>query len=98
MIFGRKQKELQKPPISREAGSFEILRVWGGENLPQQYALNTTWNDPGAWGLVLADIARHVAKAYGNSGDIPEQEALLRIKQFFDAEWCSPTDEPEKLL
>lgn len=98
MIFGRKQNELQKPPISREPGSFEILRVWSGENLSQQYALNTTWDDPGAWGLVLADIARHVAKAYGRGGETSEQEALLRIKQLFDAEWCSPTDEPEELM
>lgn len=29
---------------------------------------------------------------------VAEQEALLRIKQLFDAEWCSPTDEPEALL
>lgn len=98
MIFGRAQKELQKPPISQEVGSFEILRVWCGENLPQQYALNTTWDDPGAWGLVLADIARHVAKAYGSSSEIPEREAFLRIKQLLDVEWCSPTDKPEQLL
>ncbi len=98
MIFSRTHKELEKPPISRERGSFEILRVWGGANLPQQYALNTTWDDPGGWGLLLADIARHAAKAYSSSGSTTEQEALLRIKQLFDAEWCSPTDEAEKIL
>lgn len=98
MIFGRTHKELEKPPISREQGSFEILRVWGGVNLPQQYVLNTTWDDPGAWGLLLADIARHVAKAYSSSSNTTEQEVLLGIKQLFDSEWCSPTDEPEKIL
>jgi len=98
MIFGRKNNELEKPPISREQGSFEILRVWGGADLPQQYTLNTTWDDPGAWGLLLVDIARHAAKAYGSAGHTTEQEALARIKQIFDAEWGLPTDEPENIL
>jgi len=96
-MLGRTTNELEKPPISREKGSFEILRVWGGKNLPQQYALNTTWDDPGAWGLLLVDIARHAAKSYGSSGGITEQEALSRIKQLLDAEWDSPTDEPKQI-
>jgi len=50
-MFGRKAIELEKPPLSRDAGAFEILRVWGGDNLPQQYSLKTVWGDPGAWGL-----------------------------------------------
>ena len=97
MIFGRANKELEKPPISRERDACEILRVWGGENLPQQYAINTTWDDPGAWGLLLVDIARHAAKAYGSAGQTTEQEALSRIKRLIDAEWCSLTDEPEQI-
>lgn len=93
-MFGRKAIELEKPPLSRDAGAFEILRVWGGNNLPQQYSLKTVWGDPGAWGLMLVDIARHVAKAYGNTGDLSEEAALKRIKELFDAEWASPTDTP----
>ncbi len=96
-MFGRTSNELEKPPISREKDSYEILRVWGGPNLPQQYALNTVWDDPGAWGLMLVDIARHAAKAYGGVGKISEQEALSRIKQLLEAEWDSPTDEPEQI-
>jgi len=96
-MFGRSDNELEKPPISREKGSFEILRVWGGKDLPQQYALNTTWEDPGSWGLLLVDIARHAAKAYGGSGGISEKEALSRIKQLLDAEWSYPTDAPEQI-
>lgn len=63
-------KELKKPPISKEEGAFEILRVWSGESLPLQVSLKTTWEDPGVWGLLLVDIARHAAKAYsGESGN-----------------------------
>jgi hypothetical protein len=96
-MFGRSNKDLERPPISQERDSFELLRVWGGTNLPQQYAIRTTWDDPGAWGLLLVDIARHAAKAYGSAGQTTEQEALSRIKQLFDAEWSSPTDEPENI-
>lgn len=96
-MFGRSNNELEKPPISREQGSFEILRVWGGNDLPQQCALNTTWEDPGAWGLLLVDIARHAAKAYGSTGNITEQEAMERIKLLFDAEWEEPTDVPKQV-
>ena len=96
-MFSRSNNELEKPPVSREKGAFEILRVWGGKNLPQQYALNTTWDDPGAWGLLLVDVARHAAKAYASTGGINEQEALSRIKQLLDAEWGSPTDDPEQI-
>lgn len=93
----RTDNELSKPPISQEEGSFEILRVWGGDNLPQQFSMITTWEDPGAWGLLMVDIARHAAKAYGKSGNINEQEALNRIKQLFDAEWRKPTDVPQQI-
>ena len=94
IVFGRTKNELERPPVAREPGATEILRVWGGTNLPQQYSLNTTWEDPGAWGLLLVDVARHAAKAYGSTGKITEQEALARIQKLLHAEWNAPTDEP----
>jgi hypothetical protein len=51
------------------------------------------WQEPGAWGLLLADVARHAAKAYANEGR-DEAEVLVRIRQFLDAELASPTDTP----
>jgi hypothetical protein len=50
-VFGRSKNELDKPPVAREDGAVEILRVWGVENLPQQYSLLLTWEDPAAWGI-----------------------------------------------
>ena len=93
-VFGRAKDELKRPPVSHENGAIEILRVWGGPSLPQQYSLRTVWDDPGAWGLLLADIARHAAKEYGAGGRITEVDALVRIKEVLDAEWGSPTDDP----
>jgi len=91
-----KGKPLAPPPVSDSENSFEILRVWSEKDGPQQLTLLPTWNDPGAWGLVLVDIARHAAKAYAHEGH-DELQALNRIKELFDSEWLEPTDEPEDI-
>lgn len=51
------------------------------------------WDDPGAWGLVLVDIARHVARAQAQAG-ADESEVFSRILELFQAELDNPTDEP----
>ena len=96
-MLKRNKSELEPPPIASEESACEILRVWGGPDLPQQFTLKTTWDDPAAWGLLLVDIARHSAKAYATSGSMSEAQALERIKMLFDAEWHSSTDEPQQL-
>ena len=58
-------------------------------------SLSVHHSDPSVWGVALADIARHVAKAYALEAAIPENDVLRRIKQFIDAEWGMPTDLPE---
>ena len=74
----------------------EILRVWAVPGEAQQLVLKTSWTEPGAWGLLLADVARHAAKAYANEGR-NEAEVLVRIRQFLDAEFSSPTDIPRQI-
>ena len=96
-MFAKSNNGLAKPPIADEKEALEFLRVWGGPDLPQQYVVETNWDDPGAWGLLLVDVARHVAKAYDGSHGINRSDALKRIKQVFDAEWSSPTDAPEQI-
>ena len=56
--------------------------------------LQPVWDDPAAWGLLLVDLARHAARAYGQLEVCSEAEALARIRQGFDAEWDNPTDKP----
>ena len=96
-MFGKKNNELTRPPIANKEGAHEVLRVWGGSDLPQQFVVEPTWHDPGVWGILLVDVARHAAKAYEDKYGINESNALDRIKQLFDAEWSSPTDEPEQI-
>jgi hypothetical protein len=85
------KEELLPPPMAKMAGAVEVLRVWAAPGEPQQLVLKTTWKDPGAWGLLLVDAARHAAKAYAAEG-MSEAQALDRILQLFRAEIESPTD------
>ena len=64
-MFGKKPiRELEPPPIANtNSQAVEVLRVWAAPGHPQQLKLKTTWKDAGAWGLLLADIARHAANA-----------------------------------
>ena len=98
-MFGKRQNSnsLETPPIANaDPNAVEVLRVWAAPGQPQQLTLRTTWNDAGAWGLLLADVARHAANAYGNEGADPDV-VLARIRELFDAEMSSPTDTPQQL-
>jgi hypothetical protein len=61
---------------------------------PTQVSLRTTWQDPGAWGVMLVDVARHAANAYEREGR-NRAEVLARIRGLFDAEGAAPTDVPK---
>ena len=94
---GKQKAELVPPPMATaNTRAVEILRVWTVPGMPQQLTLRTCWKDPGAWGLLLADVARHAAQAYQREGQNAE-EVLKRIRQLFEAEWSSPTSAAEGL-
>jgi Domain of unknown function (DUF5076) len=97
-MFGKKPiRELEPPPIANaNSQAVEVLRVWAAPGRPQQLTLRTTWKEAGAWGLLLADIARHAANAYANEGQ-NRAEALGKIRQLLDAEFARPTDKPMEL-
>lgn len=90
------ERELRLPPIASDFAAREVLRVWARSGERQQFVLQPTWDDPAAWGLMLVDIARHVAKSYAQRGH-RENEVLRRIHAAFVAEWEHPTDDPEQI-
>ena len=52
--------ELAPPPDAREKGGHEVLRCFvvdGGLSI----ALRRSFDEPGTWGVLLADLARHLA-------------------------------------
>src|SRR3954465_14659862 len=93
-MFGKRTNEnsLSVPPVANEnRDAVEVLRVWAAPGNPQQLTLRTTWKDPGAWGLLLVDVALNAAQAYKAEGRDPN-EVLARIRDLWDAEWARPTD------
>jgi hypothetical protein len=90
-------KYLDPPPAaSRDKASFELLRVWVAEQGQHVSLRAGTWEDPFAWGIVLADLARHIVNAEAlNNSDLDEEAFLTRMIEGFQAEIDSPTDEPE---
>ena len=87
--------ELDVPPEAKgDPKAIEIARIWAADG-KQEVALRwDLWKDPAAWGLMLVDLAKHVANAYEQTKGRDRAEVLARIKSGFDAEWSSPTDSP----
>ncbi len=79
------------PPAALEQGGVEVLRaaiIDGGLHV----SLRRAFDDPEAWGMLIADVARHVARIYATEGKFREEETLERICALFNAEMNSPTD------
>jgi uncharacterized protein DUF5076 len=82
---------LHIPPEALEQGGVEVLRaaiVDGGLHV----SLRRAFDDPEAWGMLIADVARHVARIYAKEKSMSEEETLARIRGIFEAEMDSPTD------
>ena len=79
------------PPTALEQGGVEVLRaaiVDGGLHV----SLRRAFDDPEAWGMLIADVARHVARIYATEDKFREEETLERIRLLFNAEMDQPTD------
>jgi hypothetical protein len=91
------EKVLSIPPVAqRDKASFEVLRVWIADQGQHVSIRSGAWDDPFAWGIVLADLARHIALAHEMQDQKIDKQAFLeRLLEGFSAEIDSPTDEPE---
>jgi len=82
---------LHIPPAAMEQGGVEVLRaviVDGALHV----SLRRAFDDPEAWGMLIADITRHVARVYATEDKFREQETVERIRALYDAEMDAPTD------
>jgi hypothetical protein len=79
--------ELPAPGAATEdVRSFELLRVWYAHDAPRAAARAGLWPDPAAWGIVLAEAARQLAREYADETDADAAVALARLRAGFDAE------------
>ena len=82
---------LHLPPAALEQGGVEVLRaiiVDGGLHVSMRRA----FDDPQAWGMLLADVARHASRVFQQEMNQSAEEALERIRAIFDAEMDAPSD------
>ena len=92
-----KISELSQPPDAKGAArAMEIARLWIVDKKLQVVLSDELWDDPAAYGLMLVDLARHLANAYEERGR-DRNEVLSRIREGFDVEWADPTDDAEQL-
>ena len=82
---------LHVPPAALEQGGVEILRAVIVEGA-LHVSLRRAFEDPEAWGMLIADVTRHVARIYANEKKLPEEETVARIRGMFEAEMDAPTD------
>ena len=80
---------LHVPPEAFDKGGVEVLRaviVDGALHV----SLRRAFDDPEAFGMMIADITRHVGRIYADK--FPEDETVERIRALYEAEMDAPTD------
>ena len=87
------KNELLVPPIAEsDPNAIEVVRVWVAKG-GQHVSINPlVWKDPQAWGIVLADLAGHVANAYEQELGLDRQKTMRKITDLLLAELKNPTD------
>jgi hypothetical protein len=91
-----KQQPIPQAALDDEH-AFEMMRVWVAQKR-MHTALNIGvyhgrpgFTEETAWGMMLADAARHVASALQKEFGLDPVESLHTIRAQFDAELDSPT-------
>ena len=88
-------RELLIPPAATDdPGAMELLRAWVTNEALHCWLRIGIWKEPAAWGLLLADVARHVANAHHEQDGRDAGECLATIRKAFDVELDHPTDTP----
>ena len=74
-----------------DAEGFEILRVWIAHRRQHVTIKMGVWDDPTMWGMMLADLAQHIAIAFEQDEGREIQETLRLIRDGFQMEMSHPT-------
>lgn len=88
-------KQLPIPPkAAADEKAIELLRVWASGGKQHVTLATKLWAEPANWGLMLVDLAKHIANAYEQTEGRDRSQVLARIHEGFEAEWTAPTDTP----
>jgi hypothetical protein len=86
------------PPAKRDPRAVEMVRTWIAEG-KLHVTLNVGfWEQPergiderDAWGILMADMARHIANAHEQEYGRDPRETLTMIREAFEREIEKPT-------
>jgi hypothetical protein len=88
------ENALQAPPdAAADAEAVELARVWISQGGLEVSLRVGVFEDPTAWGILLADLARHVARAHEQLDGSDPQQTMDLIREALDAEWAAESDE-----
>jgi hypothetical protein len=82
-------KELPIPARAAEDG-LEVLRVFMKPDRSMELTLAPAFDDPKAWGVLLAHVARHAAIAYVKKGGHDGNDVVRAIREGLTEEWSNP--------
>ncbi len=82
---------LHIPPTVLEKGGVEVLRavIVDGD---LHVSLRRAFDDPEPWGMLLADVTRHIARIYATESQLTQDQALERVRAIYESEMERPTD------
>ena len=82
---------LHVPPLALDRGGTEVLRavIIDGD---LHVSLRRAFDDPTMWGMLLADVARHVGRVYANESAASEQDVVDKVRAVFESEMDEPSD------
>jgi hypothetical protein len=85
---------LHIPPAALEQGGTEVLRavVIDGD---LHVSLRRAFNEVETWGVLLADVARHIARLYAGDDNRAEGEILEAVCAAFETELDEPSPPSE---
>lgn len=82
---------LHVPPSALEHGGVEVLRavIVDGE---LHLSLRPAFEEPEPWGMLIADLTRHIARIYATESNLTQDQVVERVRAIYDSEMERPTD------
>ncbi len=90
------KNQLAIPPgAAGDPKAFELVRAWVAQGDLHVSLQMGGWDDPTAWGVVLADLVRHVARFYADHKRMNPEQTIERVRGALDAELDGEEESPE---
>ena len=90
------KNQLMIPPAAAsDPKAFELVRAWVAQGDLHVSMQMGGWDDPTAWGVVLADLVRHVARFYAEQKQLHPEQSIARMRDAMDAELDGEEQAPQ---